>query len=96
MYTPINGNFSLLDALIVAFIAILIVFIVLALIIIVASIFSKIIIEINKKNNINSRIENKIIEEDEDALAAVIVASIDYYNETKKHAKLVSITKEEE
>ena len=53
-------------------------------------------ININKKTNINPRIENKLLDEDEDAIVATIVASMDYYRETKKHAKLVSITREEE
>ncbi len=96
MYTPVNGTFGLLDSLIVALISILIVFVVLIVIISVASIFSNIIIKINKRKYINPRIENKLLDEDEDASVATIVASIDYYNETKKHARLVSITKVEE
>lgn len=96
MYTPINETFGFLDSLIVTVISIFIVFIVLVLIIIVASMFSSAIVKMNKRKYINPRIENKLLEEDEDAVAAVIVASMDYYNETKKHAKLVSITKVEE
>ena len=96
MYTPIGDKFVFLDSIIVAIISILIVFTVLIVIISVASIFSKILINLDKKNNIKPRKENKLLDEDEDAVAAVLVASIDYYNETKKHAKLVKITKEEE
>lgn len=96
MYTPIGNEFGLLDSIIVAVIAIIIVFLVLSLIVAIASIFSKIIINIDKRKNIKPRIENKLLEEDEDAVVATIVASMDYYIETKKHARLVSITREEE
>ena len=96
MYTPVGENFGLIDSIIVAMISILIVFIVLILIIAIASLFSKIIISIDDKKNVNPRIENKLLNEDEDAVVATIVASIDYYNDTKKHARLVSITRDEE
>lgn len=96
MYKPIGESFSVLDSIIVALISILIVFIVLIVIIAVAGAFSRILMAIDYRNKINPRIENKLIEEDEDAAVAVIVASIDYYNETKKDARLVSVTREEE
>ena len=96
MYTPINGSFGFLDAIVVALVSISIVFLVLAVSISVASIFSKILMNISYRNKINPRIENKLLEEDGDAQVAVIVASIDYYNETKKDARLVSITRSEE
>jgi len=96
MYIPIGNEFGFLDSIVVAIIAIIIVFLVLALIIVFASIFSKIIISGNKRKFINPRRENKLLEEDEDAVVATIVASMDYYKETKKHARLVSITREEE
>lgn len=96
MYTPIGETFGILDAFIVAIISILIVFVVLTVIIAVTSSFSKAIIKIDNKKNINPRLENKILKEDEDAVVATLVASIDYYNETRKNARLVSITKEED
>ena len=96
MYTSIGENFGIIDSLIVALIAIFIVFSVLTTIIFITGIFSRVIIEIDNKKNINPRIENKLLEEDEDAVVATIVASMDYYNETKKNARLVSITREEE
>ena len=96
MYTPVGESFGLVDSLIVALIATLIVFVVLLIIIVVANIFSKVIVKLDNKKNINPRIENKILAEDEDAVVATLVASIDFYNETKKNARLVSITKEEE
>ena len=96
MYTPIGDKFEFVDSLIVAIISILIVFAVLVVIISIASVFSKVLINLDNRNNIKPRKENKLLDEDEDAVAAVLVASIDYYNETKKHAKLVKITKEGE
>jgi len=96
MYTPINGEFRLIDSLVVALIATVIVFLVLIVIILVASLFSKIIMKVDNKKNINPRIENKLLDEDEDAVAATIVASMDYYIENKKHARLVSISRIEE
>ena len=96
MYTPIKGDFGLIDSLIVALIAIVIVFVVLEIIIIISGCFSKTIINIDNKKNINPRVENKILEEDEDAVVATIVASMDYYRETKKNARLVSVTREKE
>lgn len=96
MYTPIGNEFGFIDSIVVAVISIVIVFLVLALIIAIASIFSKIIMNVNKRKFINPRIENKLLEEDEDAVVAAIVASMDYYKETKKHARIVSVTREEE
>lgn len=96
MYTPINDSFGFVDSIIVTLIAILIVFLVLLVIIVISSLFSKIIVSINNRKNINPRVENKLLDEDEDAVVATIVASMDYYNETKKHARLVSIKREEE
>ena len=96
MYSSVGDKFGLLDSFIVAIISILIVFAVLIVIIAITSGFSKIIVAINKRRNINPRIENKILDEDEDAVVAVLTASIDYYRETKKNARLVSITRDKE
>lgn len=96
MYTPIGDEFGLLDSLVVAVVAILIVFLVLTIIIAISSAFSKIIVKVNARKNINPRVENKLLEEDEDAVVATIVASMDYYKETKKNARLVRITRDEE
>lgn len=96
MYTPIGEKFGFLDSLVVAIIAITLVFLVLTLIILISGAFSKMIINIENKKYIKPRIENKILEEDEDAVVATIVASIDYYKETKKNARVVSVVKEEE
>ena len=95
MYTPIKESFGLLDSFVVAFIATLIVFVVLYVIIVITGAFSKIIVKVDNKKNINPRAENRLLEDDEDAVIATIVASMDYYNETNKNARLVSITREE-
>lgn len=96
MYVPVGDKFAFVDSIIVAIISIVIVFAVLAIIIGVSSIFSKIIVYIDSKKNINPRIENKLLEEDEDAVVATIVASMDFYKETKKKARLVKITRSKE
>ncbi len=96
MYTPLGNEFGFLDSIITSVVSIIIVFLVLALIIAIASLFSKIIMKIDVKRNIKPRKENKILEEDEDAVVATIVASMDFYRETNKHARLVKITREEE
>lgn len=96
MYTPIGEEFTFLDSVIVTIVSIVMVFLVLILIIGIASVFSKVIIAINNKKNINPRSENKLLQEDEDAVVATIVASMDFYRETKKNARLVSITRDKE
>ena len=97
MYQPINGvEFNLLDAFIVSLIAIILVFLVLTVIIFVASIFSTILIKVDNKKNINPRPENAILSEDEDAVVALLVATIDYKKEMKKDARLVKISRIDE
>lgn len=96
MYTPIGEEFTFLDSIIVTIVSIIMVFLVLILIIGIASICSEIIISVNNKKNINPRLENKLLQEDEDAVVATIVASMDFYRENKKNARLVSITRDEE
>ena len=93
MYKPLNGEFSFLDSFIVTLISVSIVFLVLITIIVITNLFSKLIIASDNKKNINPRMENKILDEDEDAVAATVVASIEFYNETKKHGRLVSVTR---
>jgi len=89
-------NFGLLDSLIVSGIAILVVFIVLIIIIIACGGFQKGIEKIECKTQIKPRPENQILEDDEDAVAAVLVATIDFNKETGENARLVSVTKVEE
>ena len=98
MYESIGEKFGLMDSFIVAIVSIILVFVVLSVIIGICGFISKVIVNIENRNRINPRIENKILEEDEDAVAATIVASIDFYKENKKKAKLIRIirSKEEE
>ena len=96
MYTPIGETFGIIDALLVALISIIIVFVVLATIIICSNIFSKAMDVVDKKTNINPRKENSLLNDDEDAVAAALVATIDFYKEYKKDARLVSIRRVEE
>lgn len=86
-------NFTILDALIVSGIAILVVFIVLVIIILVCGGFQKGINKYETMTEIKPKPENKILEEDEDAVIAALVATIDFNKETGKDARLVSITK---
>lgn len=79
------------NSLLIALIAILIVFLILVIIVLVSGAFTKVLRSIEKKNNICPREENKILETDEDAVAAALVATIDFYRSEKKDAKLVSI-----
>ena len=51
---------------------------------------------VDKKTNINPRKENSLLNDDEDAVAAALVATIDFYKEYKKDARLVSIRRVEE
>lgn len=79
------------SSLLISLVSILIVFLILIIIILVSGAFSKVVKKITAKNNILPREENKILAEDEDAVAAALVATIDFYNTEKKDAKLVSI-----
>lgn len=94
---PNRGDaFTFVDALIVAGIAILVVFVVLIVIIFVCYGAQKGVEKIECKTSIKPRPENKLLEEDEDAVVAAITATIDFHKETGKDARLVSITKVEE
>ena len=89
-------NFSLVDALLVSGIAIVIVFFILALIIFVSWIFQIGIEKINASTKILPEPQNKILDEDEDAVAAVMAAIIDFNKQTGKDVKVVSVTKVED
>ena len=82
---------SLPDVLLISGLAVLFVFLVLVVIIIVSGGFSKTLEIIEKKNKILPREENMLLEEDEDAAVAALVATIDFYKETKQNARLKSI-----
>lgn len=89
IYEDSDINFA--NSLLISLVSVLIVFIVLAIIILISSLFSNIMHSIDKKTKIMPREENKILESDEDALIASLVATIDFYKTEKKDAKLVSI-----
>ena len=89
-------NFSLVDALLVSAIAIVIVFFILALIIFVSWIFQISMDKINASTKILPEPQNKLLDEDEDAVAAVMAAIIDFNKQTGKDVKVVSVTKVED
>ena len=89
-------NFNIIDALIVSAIAIVIVFLVLGLIIFISWLFQLGIEKITASTKILPQPENKILEEDEDAVAAVMAAIIDFNKQTGKDVRIVSVTKVED
>ena len=84
------------DALLISIIAILIVFGVLILIILITGIIEIITSTVLSKTSIQPRKENEILTRDDDAVVAVLVATIDFYKETGKEARVNSITLLEE
>ena len=92
----LGENISLGDAFLVALIAILIVFFVLAVIIFVTWVLQKSMEIINSKTNILPREENKLLNEDENAVVAALVATTEYYRETGKDVRIVSIKRIED
>ena len=79
------------QVLLISLIAILIVFTILGIIILICSGASKVIEISDKKSKILPRPENALLEEDEDAVVASLVATIEFHKETKQNARLVSI-----
>ena len=84
------------EALLVAVVAIFIVFLVLSVIIFVTWLFQKGMEKIDAKTNILPREENKILSEDENAVVAALVASMEFYRETGKEPRIVSIKRVED
>jgi hypothetical protein len=84
------------EAFLIALIAILIVFLTLVIIILATGGIQKGYDAVLKKTTISPRPENKILENDKDAVVACLVATIDFYKETGKDARIVSITRTEE
>lgn len=93
---PDIENFDIVDALVVSAIAIIIVFFVLALIIFISWLFQIGMEKINASTKILPEPQNKILDEDEDAVAAVMAAIIDFNKQTGKDVKVVSVTKVED
>lgn len=89
-------NFNLTDALLVSLIAVVIVFFILALIIFISWIFQVSMDKINASTKILPEPQNKLLDEDEDAVAAVMAAIIDFNKQTGKDVRVVSVTKVED
>ena len=90
------NSMTVVDALLVAVIAIFIVFLVLAIIIFITWSMQKGMEEFDAKTNILPKEENKILSEDPNAVVAALVASMDFYRETGKEVRIVSIKRIED
>ena len=93
---PSNEPVNVGNALLIAIIAIFIVFLVLSIIIFVTFLLQKSMEKINAKTNILPKEENKILSEDENAVVASLVAVMEFYRETGKDVRIVSIKRIEE
>ena len=89
-------GFNVVDSLVVAILAILIVFLVLTIIILVTTGIQKGMEVVEAKTKILPKKENQILDEDPDAVAAALVAVIDFHKETGKDAEIISIKKVED
>ena len=92
----LGENINIGEAFLVALIAILLVFFVLAVIIFITWVLQKSMEIINAKTNILPREENKLLSEDENAVVAALVATTEYYRETGKNVRIVSIKRIED
>ena len=93
---PSNEPVNVGNALLIAVIAIFIVFLVLSIIIFVTWLLQKSMEKINAKTNILPKEENKILSEDENAVVASLVAVMEFYRETGKGVRIVSIKRIED
>ena len=84
------------EAILVAIVAILIVFLVLSVIIFITWLFQKGMEKIDARTNILPKEENKILSEDENAVVAALVATMEFYRETGKDVRIVSIKRIED
>jgi len=82
---------NMTDALLASLFAILMVFLILALIIFISWLFTKGIQKYEITTQIKPRPENEILNTDEDAVIASLVATIEFNKETGKDAHLVKI-----
>ena len=89
-------NMNVGEALLVALIAIFIVFLVLSIIILFTFLLQKSMEVIDAKTNILPKEENKILSEDENAVVAALVATMEFYRETGKDVRIVSIKRIED
>ena len=84
------------QALLVALVAILIVFLILGIIIFITWAMQKGMEKVDAATNILPREENKILNEDPNAVVAALVATMEFYRETGKDVRIVSIKRIEE
>ena len=91
-----DGNISIGEAFLIAAIAILIVFLVLGVIIFVTWALQKGMEKIDAATNILPREENKILSEDPNAVVAALVATMEFYRDTGKDVRVVSIKRIED
>ncbi len=84
------------EAFLIALIAIVIVFVVIAIIILITTLIQKAMTAVDKKTTIMPRKENAILNEDEDAVIAVLTATIEFHKETGKDARVISIKRVED
>ena len=84
------------DAFAISLIAILIVFLVLIIIILATSLVEKGSKFLLSKTTIMPKRENEILERDDDAVVAVLVATIEFHKQTGKSPRVKSITKVED
>lgn len=89
-------NMNVGQAFLVALIAIFIVFLVLSIIILLTFLLQKSMEKIDAKTNILPKEENKILAEDENAVVAALVATMEFYRETGKDVRIVSIKRIED
>ena len=92
----VSEDLNAAEGLLIAVIAILIVFLVLSVIIFVTWLLQKSMEKINAKTNILPKEENKILSEDENAVIASLVATMEFYRETGKDVRIVSIKRIED
>ena len=91
-----DGNITIGEAFLIAAIAILIVFLVLGVIIFVTWAMQKGMEKIDAATNILPREENKILSEEPNAVVAALVATMEFYRETGKDVRIVSVKRIEE
>ena len=92
----VSKDLNAAEGLLIAVIAILVVFLVLSVIIFVTWLLQKSMEKINAKTNILPKEENKILSEDENAVIASLVATMEFYRETGKDVRIVSIKRIED
>lgn len=89
-------NMTVPQSLLVALICIVVVFFILAILIFITWIINLGIDKVVAKTSILPKEENKLLSEDEDAVVAVLTATIDFHKETGKNAEVISVTRIEE